>query len=45
MTADVLAAYRGLDPQIALLRAATGLSRTIDKRRIWRPEGEQRRRV
>jgi len=44
-TADVLAAYRGLNPQIVLLRAATGLSRTIDKRRPWRLEAEQRRRV
>ena len=42
-TADVLAAYRGLDPQVALLRAATGLSRTIDKRRPWRLKAEQRK--
>jgi len=44
-TADVVAAYRGFDPQIALLRAATGLSRTIDKRRPWKLKAEQRRQV
>ncbi len=30
---DTQAAYRGLEPQIALMRAASGLSRTIDPRR------------
>lgn len=30
---DTQAAYRGLKPQTALMRAASGMSRTIDRRR------------
>lgn len=30
---DTQAAYRGLEPQTALMRAASGMSRTIDRRR------------
>ena len=33
ITADTQAAYRGLEPQTALMRAASGMSRTIDPRR------------
>ncbi|KAJ9646989.1 hypothetical protein H2199_001975 [Coniosporium tulheliwenetii] len=33
ITADTQAAYRGLPPQVTVMRAATGMSRTIDKRR------------
>ena len=33
ITADTQAAYRGLEPQAALMRAASGMSRTIDTRR------------
>lgn len=30
---DTHAAYRGLEPQVAVMRAASGMSRTIDRRR------------
>ncbi|KAK3060831.1 hypothetical protein LTS18_007591, partial [Coniosporium uncinatum] len=33
ITADTHSAYRGLPPQVAIMRYATGLTRTIDKRR------------
>ena len=33
ITADTQAAYRGLEPQTAIMRAASGMSRTIDTRR------------
>jgi len=33
ITADTQAGYRGLEPQTALMRAASGMSRTIDPRR------------
>ncbi|OCK73115.1 hypothetical protein K432DRAFT_430744 [Lepidopterella palustris CBS 459.81] len=33
ITADTQAAYRGLQPQTAMMRAATGLKRTINKKR------------
>lgn len=33
ITADTQAAYRGLEPQTAVMRAASGMSRTIDPRR------------
>ncbi|KAF2158757.1 hypothetical protein M409DRAFT_30718 [Zasmidium cellare ATCC 36951] len=33
ITADTQAAFRGLEPQTALMRAASGMSRTIDPRR------------
>lgn len=33
ITVDTQAAYRGLEPQTVLMRAASGMSRTIDRRR------------
>ncbi|KAI9888214.1 MAG: hypothetical protein M1814_001087 [Vezdaea aestivalis] len=33
ITVDTQAAYRGLEPQTALIRAASGMSRSIDRRR------------
>lgn len=41
VTADTQAAYRNIPPQTALIRAATGSSRTIDKRRPRRLTLEQ----
>ena len=36
ITVDTQAAYRGLEPQSALMPAASGISRTIDRRRLWK---------
>lgn len=38
-------AYRGLDQQTALIRYATGISRTIDKRRPWALTPKQRKEI
>ena len=42
ITADTQAAYRSLKPQIDVLRAASGLSRTIDPKRPQRLNKAQR---
>ena len=42
---DTQAAYRGLEPQTALMRAASGMSRTIDPRRPRRLTTAQRAEV
>ena len=41
ISADVQAAYRGYEPQVALMRAATGLLASKDKRRPWELTPEQ----
>ncbi|KAF2752834.1 hypothetical protein EJ05DRAFT_505659 [Pseudovirgaria hyperparasitica] len=41
ITADTQAAFRGLEPQTDVMRVATGMSRTIDKRRPTRLNPEQ----
>ena len=45
ITADTQAAYRNLPPQTAIIRAATGMSRTIDKRRPRRLTTAQKEEV
>lgn len=42
---DTQAAYRGLEPQTALMRAASGMSRTIDRRRPRRLTAAQQAEV
>ncbi|OJD19983.1 hypothetical protein ACJ73_08602 [Blastomyces percursus] len=45
ITADVLSIYRGLEPQKALMRLASSVSRSIDPQRPWKPTTAQSRRL
>ncbi|KAI9893013.1 MAG: hypothetical protein M1814_000897 [Vezdaea aestivalis] len=45
VTADAQAAFRGLEPQTALIRAASGMSRSIDRRRPTALTSEQQREI
>ena len=45
ITGDTGAAYRGLEPQTALMRLASGMSRTIDRRRPRKLDAAQRAEV
>lgn len=38
ITADTQAVYRGLPPQVEVMRMASGMSRTIDRDRPWRAD-------